>query len=177
MTKYRAFIYCVFVLLLLSVSGTCADAFEGKPAFDFSLQDISNTEKTVTMKDLQGKVVLLNIWASWCTGCRAEMPEFISVKERFGDKGFEIVAVNIDNKKKNALKFLEKLEKNTGHKVNFSVLFDPDKKLAGQYNPPALPASYLIDRNGTIVKVYDASFDDSSRVELEHAIEGMLGEQ
>lgn len=165
----------VCIVLIFVCAASSVQAFEGKPAFDFILKALPEDGQTVTMKDFQGKVVLLNIWASWCTGCRAEMPEFVTVKRKFGGKGFEIVAVNIDNKKKNAHQFLKKLEKGTGGKVNFTVLYDPDKKLAEQYNPPALPVSYLIDRNGIIVKTYSSSFDASSRPELEHAVEKLLG--
>lgn len=170
-------IYVTLVcLLLLPVCFTYADlTLVGEPAFDFKLQTIPEGSKTVTMGHLRGKVVLLNIWASWCTGCREEMPEFVKVKRKYGSREFEIVAVNIDNKKKNALLFLKKLEKDTGGPVNFTVLYDADKKLAAQYNPPALPVSYLISRDGVIVKVYSASFDASSRTGLDRAIEDLLG--
>jgi len=176
MKTQKSNIMSVCVLLTLVFTAYIASALEGKPAFDFSLQTISDETKTMTMNDLRGKVVLLNIWASWCTGCREEMPEFVKVKRKFGDRGFEIVAVNIDNKKKNALLFLKKLEKDTGGLVNFAVLYDADKKLAERYNPPALPVSYLINRNGVIVKIYSASFDASSRSGLEQAIEDLLGD-
>ena len=67
---------------------------ERKPAPDFALQDA--TGKTVKIEDYRGKVVLLDFWATWCTGCKKEIPWFSEFQTTYGEKGFAVVGVSLD---------------------------------------------------------------------------------
>ncbi len=104
------------------------------------------------------------------------MPLFHFIQARYSNKGFTFIAVNIDDNKKNALKFLKKLEKKMDTKLNFPVVYDKDKELAEKYNPLGLPASYLIDRNGDLAQKFIGSFDNSNVINLTLAIDRLLGD-
>ncbi|MBF0516881.1 MAG: TlpA family protein disulfide reductase [Nitrospirae bacterium] len=170
--------YCFVIALLavLSMMPLAANAIpmEGQQAVEFSLPDIYDSSKTLSLKDFKGKVVLLNIWASWCDGCKAEMPEFINLLAEFKDKQFTIVAISVDNSKDKAVDFLAALERSVKNKVNFTVLYDKDKTTAKDYKPRGMPASYLLDKNGKIVRIFMGSFNASNIATLKTAIEEAL---
>ncbi|WDT74971.1 MAG: TlpA disulfide reductase family protein [Candidatus Manganitrophus sp.] len=162
------------ILFFLTVS-SYAFAFPkvGERPPDFKLLALDES-KPVALDDLQGKVVLLNIWASWCTTCKAEMPEFVEMQERYRDQGFLIVGISVDNKKEKAIRFLKDLEMKTGKGVNFPVLYDEQKKVAESYHPIGMPSSYLIGKDGRLLRVFPGSFDKSNIGILKDAIEGAL---
>ncbi|MCG6550988.1 MAG: TlpA family protein disulfide reductase [Candidatus Magnetominusculus sp. LBB02] len=170
----HVFITAVFAAILIVPSLAIAIPMEGQPAIEFSQPDIHDAAKAVSLKDLKGKVVLLNIWASWCDGCKTEMPEFINLQEQFKDKPFIIVAISVDNSKDKAVDFLNMLESSSKKKVNFTVLYDKDKAVAKDYKPRGMPASYLIDKNGKLFRVFMGSFNGSNIASLKSAIEEAL---
>ena len=142
----------LFSLLTFSL---LAGANVGDKAPDFTLKTLDG-KKTHTMKDFRGKVVLLNLWASWCKGCKKEMPEFVSL-QKHNTKGFELVAVSLDDSKEKAEHFLSTLKQ----KIPFTVLHDEKKNLAKAYRCSAMPSSYLIDKNGVIKQVIIGSLDSN----------------
>jgi len=101
----------------------------------------SSAEK-VSLKDFRGKLVFLNFWASWCLPCREEMPAMERLYQEFKDKGFVIVAVNVKDKRKDALAFIKEL------KVTYPALYDPEGEVGLLYGAWGLPATYLIGREG-----------------------------
>ncbi len=163
-------VLCLFVFLTTFVF---AVPKMNSPAPDFSLPDLEGT-KTYSLVDFKGKVILLNFWASWCTGCKAEMPEFVKLQEEYADKGFLIVAVNVDRDPSKAKDFLKELEEATGSKVNFLVLYDGKKKVIKRYRPIGMPSSYLINREGVLVKYFPSSFTEENIQTLKNAIEEVL---
>ncbi len=163
----------VFYLFVFLTAFVFAVPKMGSPAPDFQLPDLEGA-KTYSLADFKGKVILLNFWASWCTGCKAEMPEFINLQEEYKDKGFLIVAVNVDRSSEKAKKFLKELEELTGKKINFLVLHDGKKKVIKKYKPIGMPSSYLIDKNGVLVKYFPSSFTEKNIGVLKNAIEEVL---
>jgi DsbE subfamily thiol:disulfide oxidoreductase len=101
--------------------------------------------RKVSLKDFRGKVVFLNFWATWCDGCRDEMPSMEKLYREFKGKGFEVVAVNVKDKRPDALAFYKKLQ------LTYPVVMDPEGEVGLLYGAFGLPASYLIDRNGTVL--------------------------
>ncbi len=116
----------------------------GKAAPDFKLRTLDGKE--VSLSDYRGKVVLINFWATWCPPCREEMPLFKRVYERYKNKGFEILAVSTDTSIDPVKKFVKE------YKLDFPVLLDTDN-ISSLYGIQGLPTSFLIDREGKIVKV------------------------
>jgi thiol-disulfide isomerase/thioredoxin len=95
-----------------------------------------------------GKVVFLNFWASWCPECKVELPELVEIQEKYQDRPFALLAVNMDRKRKAADKFLKKAG------LDILVLFDKEQKVINAFAPVGVPASYLIGPDGKVEKVY-----------------------
>jgi thiol-disulfide isomerase/thioredoxin len=110
---------------------------------DFSLEDLSG--RRLSLKDLRGKVVFLNFWATWCVPCREEMPLMEALHREFNDQGLEIVAVNFREDKKAVGKFFAELG------LTFKVLLDYDGDVSNEYGAWSLPLTYVIDRKGEFV--------------------------
>lgn len=98
--------------------------------------------KKISLKDLRGKVVFLNFWASWCVPCRDEMPAMERLYQEFKDKSFVVLAVNIKDRKKDALAFIKELG------ITYPVVFDPDGQVGLLYGAWGLPTTYLIGPKG-----------------------------
>ena len=109
---------------------------------EFSLIDLK--DKNHTLSDYQGKVVLINFWASWCPPCIYEMPELTRLKKQLSDQPFEILALNVGEKKYKVRKFAKL--------INFElpVLLDSSKKTFQDWDIKTLPTSFLIDADGNI---------------------------
>lgn len=139
----------------------------GSQAIDFTLARF-NGEK-VTLSQLQGKIVLLDFWASWCTPCREELPMLDILQKTYGKHGFEVIAVNIDNKEENALKFLEK------GRVGLRALWDKDKKVVASYDVNTMPTTFIIDKRGMIRFVH-SGFKTENFQYYKRQIESLLQE-
>ncbi|GAA3938620.1 TlpA disulfide reductase family protein [Streptomyces gulbargensis] len=107
--------------------------------------------KRLDVADLKGKVVVLNVWGSWCSPCRAEAPHFVKVAKELKAKGVEFVGINTrDPNKQSAVAF----EKDYG--VPYPSLYDPAGKLIlfgfpeGTLNPQAIPSTLVLDKEGRI---------------------------
>ena len=131
--------------LTLENGGKAAMAKKGSKRPDFSLPDLEGTQHAISEWD--GKVVLVNFWATWCPPCREEMPAFISLKETYGEQGFEIIGVAIDE-----LGAIADFADTLG--VNYPVLHGQADASAvtRQYGNKigALPYSVLLDRDGIV---------------------------
>lgn len=99
------------------------------------------------LAEFRGKVVLVNFWASWCAPCREEMPALEELKQAYGERGFEIVAVNLAESPQRIRRFLDAFLPDG---VPFVVLHDRNSLAYKKWGVRALPASYLIDRSGLL---------------------------
>ncbi len=109
---------------------------------NFSIRDINN--KQHSLQDYQGKVVIVNFWASWCPPCVHEMPSMSALKDKIGADYFDILAINLGEPAEDIAVFLK------AHPVNFPILPDPQQKLAKTWKVFAFPTSYIIDKKGNI---------------------------
>ena len=117
----------------------------GKKAPDFSLADIDG--KTVSLSAFNGKVVILDFFASWCPPCRQEIPDFVKLEKTYGGKGFAMIGVALVNAGE-AKEFAGKMG------INYPVLVD-DGKASEIYGPiRSIPTTFIIDKLGNIVKMY-----------------------
>ena len=108
-----------------------------------SLPDLSGTIRT--LDSFKGKVVLLNFWATWCPPCRIEMPSMWRLKNKFRNKPFEVLAVDMGEEKKIVTTFMpDKMER------DFVVLLDLEGKVLKEWKIFAFPTSFLIDKKGKI---------------------------
>ncbi len=100
------------------------------------------------LSDFKGKVVLVSFWASWCAPCLIELPSFIELHQKLGDKGLVIVPVNVDEDA-NAGTFINDFWKTK--KFPFPTFFDPSHKGAEFFQVDALPSNFVIDKKGRLV--------------------------
>lgn len=116
----------------------------GKPAPDFSLQD---SDRKVALHDYRGKVVLLNLWATWCAPCIQEIPDLERLQARMGDK-LTILAVSYDDTEKDYQRFVR------ARKLGYLTVHDRERKLKELYQPTGPPETYVIDRSGKILRKF-----------------------
>lgn len=104
----------------------------------------------VSLNDLKGKVTIIDFWASWCGPCRRENPNVVRTYEKYHDKGLEIIGVSLDKKgqKDRWLKAIEDDKLTWHHVSNLNYFNDP---IARQYNIKAIPATFILDKDGKIV--------------------------
>lgn len=114
----------------------------GSPAPHFELAQLGGDY--LSLADLQGKVVLINFWATWCTPCRAEMPEMQRVYDRYKDEGFEVVAINLQESEVTVKGFVNQLG------LTYPIVYDITGEVFDNYLVRPLPTSYFLDREGII---------------------------
>ena len=132
----------LFAVALLA-SAVTAHAIK---APEFSLK--SDRNQTVSLKSLKGKVVYVDFWASWCTPCKQSFPWMNEIHKRYSDKGLKVVAINLDNDRSQAKRFLDEV------KADFTIAYDPAGTTAEKYDLQVMPSSYLIDRKGRLVHLH-----------------------
>ncbi|MFC2053121.1 TlpA disulfide reductase family protein [Chloroflexota bacterium] len=120
---------------------------KGFLAPDFRLS--THEGETVTLSDLRGQPVLINLWTSWCPPCKAEMPALEHVYQDYKDDGLEILAVNSTSQDDaaDAITFVKDLG------LTFTILFDHNGRVSEQYHLQALPTSVFINREGIIQEI------------------------
>jgi cytochrome c biogenesis protein CcmG/thiol:disulfide interchange protein DsbE len=148
---------------------------KGKAAPGFALEDLSG--KKVTLASYKGKAVLINFWATWCAPCKIETPWLIELRNQYAAQGFEILGISADDldrddpqklseEKKEIARFAEQMH------IPYPVLIDGDSLSTPYDGLDALPASYFVDRNGTVVA---AQLGLTSKSEIEANIKKALG--
>jgi cytochrome c biogenesis protein CcmG/thiol:disulfide interchange protein DsbE len=123
---------------------------------------------SVSAKDLPGKVTYLDFWASWCGPCKQSFPWMNQMQAKYGSKGFQVIAVNLDKKRDDADRFLAEVP------AQFSVALDPQGASAKQFQIKGMPSSVLIGADGRVIATH-SGFRDDERAELEARISAALG--
>jgi cytochrome c biogenesis protein CcmG/thiol:disulfide interchange protein DsbE len=155
------------VVLLLGVALWAATHFLGDELFPvavgsdapaLSAVTLDGTKRTKTLADYKGKVVVLNLWATWCEPCRVEMPSLEKLHQEFGPQGLSIVAVSVDDAgtESRILDFAKE------YKLSFEILHDPSRATSANYQIAGFPETFVIARDGTIRKKVIGAEDWSS---------------
>ncbi len=124
-----------------AISKIAADN-ERREQADFTLADLGG--KIWTLKELRGKVVLLNFWATWCPPCRKEMPDLETLNQQFKDQGLVILAISDEDAGK-VKPFIAQ------QKVTYPILLDPGRKVNELFQIEGIPKTFVYDRNGKLV--------------------------
>jgi len=142
-----AWIWASAIPAAATTGGLIPSPREGFLAPDFTLELLGGGD--VTLSELRGKGVVINLWASWCPPCRAEMPAIQRVYEKTRERGLEVLAVNttFQDSEPAAADFIQELG------LTFPVPLDRSGAVSRQYQLRALPSTFFVDREGIIRKV------------------------
>lgn len=155
----------LIVGLVLFSCGT-SDSERGEYAPEFSLRDANDQE--IRLSDFQGKVVLLNFWATWCGPCKIEMPWFVEFQRKYKDQGFSVIGISMDEEGWDVVRpFTDRFHVN----LNFPIVIGNDE-IADKYGGiVALPTTYIIDREGRVALMHQGL---TSKGNYEDEIEQLL---
>jgi len=164
------------VVLLAGGAYTMTRAHDGgvvgvdSKAPDYEVVDLA-TGDTVSLRErYRGQVTLINIWATWCAPCREEMPSMEALYQDYAARGFKIAAVSIDEGNETGIKaFGQELG------LTFDILHDRNGAIQGVYQTTGVPESFLIDRDGRIVRRLIGNHDWNSPANRD-LIDRLLGQ-
>ena len=105
----------------------------------------ASADEALDIAQYDGKVVVLDFWASWCVPCRRSFPWWNTMHAKYADEGLIIIGVNLDNDLQDAAKFLDE------YSADFKIHYDKDKVLAKQQGVQAMPSTYILGRDGELI--------------------------
>ena len=156
------------VLALFSIQNAQALEVGDKiPSCLLKKPDTSSTE--INLSQFEGQVLYVDFWASWCGPCAQSFPFMNKLENTLKQRGLQIVAVNLDENIGDAQQFLDKLP------ANFTIALDADQQCAKEFDVPAMPTTYLIDRKG-MVRYIHLGFRTGEIDELQAMVNTLLAE-
>ncbi len=144
--RIRALIRLLVPLLVAIAHGSASLAQlpeQGKP-FPALTGRSAVSDATVDLEALRGKVVLVDFWATWCPPCRAAVPHLRDMRQRFGDKGLEIISISADRKLADLTDYLKK------EKMDWYHIFDERGQLSRRFQIPGYPTTFVVGRGGLL---------------------------
>ncbi len=155
----------VTILFCLVLLPACQSSADSQKAPDFTLLDLHN--KTVRLSDFDGKVVMINFFATYCPPCRMEIPDFVKLQKKYEKEGFTVIGITVDENPTVMLPpFMERLG------INYPVLQATNKVLRDYRNVYALPRTFILDREHHIIRDYTGMVTEE---EIEPIIKQALG--
>ena len=152
MKRFALLLFMSLICSLTACSKAPQPPREGQAAPDFTLKDLAGRD--VNLKALQGKVVLVNFWATWCPPCRSEVPSMVKLNAAMAGKPFQMLAVSIDEGGKEAV---EDFFKRSG--ATLPVLLDTQQKISKIYGTTGVPETFVLDKHGIVLKKVVGAMD------------------
>ena len=134
----------------------------------FSIAASADTDGSLDLAQFEGKVVVLDFWASWCVPCRRSFPWLNSMHEAYKNEGLVIIGVNLDEERSEAEAFLDEFP------AKFRIHYDETRELAYRFDVMGMPSSYLLGRDGEVISQH-IGFKVKKQDEYEAAIVEALG--
>jgi len=158
-------------LLALTLLAGPLGAVPGQtPAVGDTFPALSSFDLEGQLPDLSGaKVVIVDFWASWCGPCKASFPVYDELREKYGNQGVVIIAVNVDQDAQAMEKFLAR------QKPGFAVVRDAHQKLVAAVSPPTMPTSFVLDAQGVVRAVHAGFHGDKTQAAYVADINLLLG--
>jgi len=141
-SNLRCVAFCLLCLAAAASAAADLKPWPGVPPPALALKELDG--RPHQLSEYRGKVILINFWATWCGPCRDEMPSIQGLKEKLAGRPFVVLAVNLDEPESRIKRFLTEM------KVDFTVLLDPERKVARAWEARILPASFVIGPDGRI---------------------------
>jgi cytochrome c biogenesis protein CcmG/thiol:disulfide interchange protein DsbE len=157
-----------FLLAQAFITFFCSGALaDSQQAPSFELPSIYNGN-LLKLDDYKGRMILIDFWASWCAPCQVSLPKYNQLRDelqlKYGTESFEVLAINVDITKQEAMNFLET------HPLGFPVLREETGATQQKYQIVGLPASFLVDQNGNILfahQGFSLGYNDYLKKEVE----------
>lgn len=130
-------------------------ASEKEKAIDFEIYDYEGNK--VTLKDFHGKPIIINVFASWCGPCKAEMPLFENIYKAYKNEDIMLLMINMTDGQRETQKSAEDFMKNEGYTM--PIYFDKDLDFSMKYNVMGIPRTLFIDKDGNIIKDHTSMID------------------
>ncbi len=150
-----------------SASDGSGHAEVGKPAPDLSIQTL-NGKGDISLDSLQGKVVVLDFWATWCGPCKASFPKLEELSKKMGDK-VEVVGISVDDEKTGVLEFAKE------NGATFAIGWDEGHAIAGRWNVKNMPTTFIVDGSGKVRYIH-AGYHDGETKEMEKELATLMDE-
>jgi cytochrome c biogenesis protein CcmG/thiol:disulfide interchange protein DsbE len=152
-----------------SAPSAAAGGLVGNPAPDFSVAPVAGSRAPVSLKQLHGKVVLVDFWGTFCTPCKSSFPKLQALNAKYAASGLKIVGISEDEAEDKA-----KIPAfATTYGAQFAIAWDEDRSISQRYQPETMPSSFLIDRKG-IVRFTHVGYRNGDEVQIEKEIQDLL---
>lgn len=147
----------LFNLVKTVIQASVFGALIASPAFAVNIGDRApnfniprlEAKGDISLKQYKGKVVYVDFWASWCGPCRQSLPALNILRKQYRNKGFEVIAINLDEEREDAMAFLKEFP------VAFPTARDTSGEVPESYGLTGMPTAYLIDRKGKIHLIHE----------------------
>jgi peroxiredoxin len=168
------------VVVSLALAGSvsvvaCADAaapnavdnkIVGNPAPTFTLAAV-NTKGSVSMSSLEGQVVIVDFWGTFCEPCKKSFPKLQDIYSKYKSQGVTVVGISEDDEKDGIVAFAG------SYGAKFPLVWDESKAVAGKWNPGSMPATFIVDRKG-VVRFFHRGYREGEENEIEQQVKSLL---
>lgn len=155
----------LMIALTIGLAST-GSTVQAQPTFQLP---VLGSQENLSLSELQGKVVYVDFWASWCTPCLQSFPALDRLYQRYKQQGLQVVAINLDENLTDAKAFLQR------NPVSFPILVDREKTSPQAFKVAAMPTGFLLDQSGTVQWVHKG-FKSGDEARLASQIEQLLQE-
>ena len=158
----------VTITLVLTYSASLA-LEEGDLIPEFDIASIYEDQPNISLKNLEGKTLFIDFWASWCAPCITSLPLYNEIYDKYQDQGLEVIAVNVDNPIEDGLDFL------LDTPLDFLIPQDPEGDVSEMFGVIGMPSSYLVSPDGN-VRLVHMGFRNGDIDSIEEEIQKVLAE-
>jgi peroxiredoxin len=143
----------------------------GNPAPDFSVSTVAGSRGNVSLKQLRGKVVLLDFWGTFCTPCKSSFPKLQHLNAKYAGAGLQVLGISEDEPEDKGK--IPTFASTYG--ARFAIGWDQDRAISERYKPETMPSSFLIDRRG-VVRYTHVGFRGGDEVQIEKEVQELLAQ-
>ena len=154
-------------LALMAWAAPASAVEAGEPAPGFTLPAVDAEAAPIALADYRGKVLYLEFWSSWCVPCRRSMPELDALRENWPQEKFEVLGLNLDTHRPDAVRFLERVS------IGYPNALDLGGGTARRYGVSALPAAFLINADGLVERVFKGAQTEDFAL-IRDLVEGLV---
>lgn len=163
----KTFIQASLLSVVLSAPAVAVNVGNDAPNFKIPRLEAKGD---ISLKQYRGRVVYVDFWASWCGPCRQSLPALNSIRKEFRKKGFEVIAINLDEEREDAMAFLKEFP------VAYPTARDTSGEVPEAYGLVGMPTAYLVDKKGKVQMVHEG-FKKSDESVLRKKIKMLLDQK